>query len=139
MATVAKLTVFFEDPFWVGICERADGDRLEVCRVVFGAEPRDGEVYTYFLEHWTRLRFSPEVRVRPHPVTQCTNPKRLQRAIQKQLASPALSTKAQQAIQLQREEAGEQRRHIRSLRRQEEQARRYAQRTAKRKQKHKGR
>ena len=39
-----KLTVFFEDPFWVGIFERIEKGKLSVCRVVFGSEPKDYEV-----------------------------------------------------------------------------------------------
>ena len=31
-----KLTVYFEDPFWVGVFERVEYNSLSVCRVVFG-------------------------------------------------------------------------------------------------------
>ena len=57
----AKLTVFFEDPFWVGIYERGGGGLYEACRIVFGAEPRDCQVYAFLLEHWRKLRFSPSM------------------------------------------------------------------------------
>lgn len=39
-----KLTVYFEDPFWVGVFERVEGGKLPVCKVTFGAEPKDYEV-----------------------------------------------------------------------------------------------
>ena len=39
-----KLTVFFEDPFWVGIFERIEDGRLSVAKVTFGAETKDYEV-----------------------------------------------------------------------------------------------
>ena len=39
-----KLTVFFEDPFWVGVFERIEDGRLSVSKVTFGAEPKDYEV-----------------------------------------------------------------------------------------------
>ena len=45
----AKLTVFFEDPFWIGVFERIEGDKLSACRVTFGAEPRDYEVFGFVL------------------------------------------------------------------------------------------
>ena len=32
-----SLTVFFEDPFWVGVFERVDDGKLSVCKVTFGA------------------------------------------------------------------------------------------------------
>lgn len=41
----ASFTVFFEDPFWVGVYEREEPGGLTACRVVFGAEPKDGEIY----------------------------------------------------------------------------------------------
>ena len=37
--TGVRLTVFFEEPFWVGVFERRDGSGLSVSRVVFGADP----------------------------------------------------------------------------------------------------
>ena len=39
-----KLTVYFEEPFWVGVFERIDGGKLSVAKVTFGAEPKDYEV-----------------------------------------------------------------------------------------------
>ena len=33
----ARLTVWFADPFWVGVYEREAEGRLEVCRHTFGA------------------------------------------------------------------------------------------------------
>ena len=35
-----KLTVFFEEPFWVGIFERIEDGKLSVAKVTFGAEPK---------------------------------------------------------------------------------------------------
>ena len=45
----ARLTVWFADPFWVGVYEREAEGRLEVCRHTFGAEPKDGEVWQWLL------------------------------------------------------------------------------------------
>ena len=36
-----KLTVYFEEPFWVGIFERIEDGKLSVAKVTFGAEPKD--------------------------------------------------------------------------------------------------
>ena len=36
----ARITVCFEAPFWIGVLEREWGGTLEVCKIVFGAEPR---------------------------------------------------------------------------------------------------
>lgn len=39
------LTVHFEEPFWVGVFERRSKGKLAVCKVTFGSEPKDYEVY----------------------------------------------------------------------------------------------
>ena len=36
-----KLTVYFEEPFWVGVFERIESGKLSVAKVTFGAEPKD--------------------------------------------------------------------------------------------------
>ena len=38
--TQSTLTICFESPFWVGIYERVDGDRYEVCKIL---EQREAE------------------------------------------------------------------------------------------------
>ena len=35
-----KLTVFFEEPFWVGVFERVSEGKLSACKVTFGADDR---------------------------------------------------------------------------------------------------
>ena len=42
-------TVLFENPFWIGLYERIEGERYEVCKITFGTEPKDYEVYDYFI------------------------------------------------------------------------------------------
>ena len=42
-----KLTVYFENPFWVGVFERIENGKLSVCKVTFGAEPKDYEVWEF--------------------------------------------------------------------------------------------
>ena len=55
--TESKLTVYFDDPFWVGVYERISDGLLKVCKITFGAEPKDYEVYEYLLRNWHLLRF----------------------------------------------------------------------------------
>ncbi len=45
-----SLTVFFEDPFWVGVFELIEDGKLFVCKVTFGAEPKDYAVLEYVLQ-----------------------------------------------------------------------------------------
>ena len=40
----ARLTVYFEEPFWAALYRREEEDGCRVCKVTFGGEPRDQEV-----------------------------------------------------------------------------------------------
>jgi len=137
--TNARLTVFFEDPFYIALYERTQDGYTQVCRVVFGKEPTDAEIYEYFLENWPRLKFSP-------PVPAGTvldirkNPKRIQREIHRQLSGKmAAGTKSQQALKLQQEQAKAARRAGQKQRRALEEQQRFELRRQKKKEKHKGR
>ena len=56
-----KLTVFFEDPFWVGVFEHIEDGKLSAAKVTFGAEPKDYEVQEYIQRYYYSLKFSPAV------------------------------------------------------------------------------
>ena len=56
-----KLTVYFEEPFWVGVFERIEDGKLSVAKVTFGAEPKDYEVQKYIQKYYFSLKFSPAV------------------------------------------------------------------------------
>ena len=101
--TVANLTVFFEDPFWVCVYERTVGGLYEVCKITFGAEPKDYEVYEFLLKNHHCLQFSPALCAQL-PKKQRVSPKRMQRQIERQLQSTGVGTKAQQALKLQQEQ-----------------------------------
>lgn len=134
--TFGKLTVFFEDPFWVGIFERQADGLLSVCKITFGAEPRDGEVYGFVLQHYAHLKFSSGLE--NYACEKKYNPKRRQREARK-LTESGIGTKAQQALQLQREQGKAERDAARRVRKQEEKQRQFAVRQQKKKEKHKGR
>ena len=76
-----KLTVFFEDPFWVGVFERVEDSKLSVAKVTFGAEPKDYEVQEYIQKYYFRLKFSPAVDTVVKEIKR--NPKRMQREVKK--------------------------------------------------------
>lgn len=135
--TAISLTVLFEDPFWVGLFEREGGGRYEVCKVTFGAEPKDYEVYAYILSHWHRLVFSPAIPSE-EPEKRRINPKRRQRQIERQTVSRGVGTKAQQALKLQHEACKTQRRIITREMKEAEKERQFSRRQEKRRQKHRG-
>ena len=74
-----KLTVFFEEPFWVGVFERVLDGKLSACKVTFGVEPKDYEIYDFVLKNYYQLRFSPAVATDVKEVGR--NPKRVQRHV----------------------------------------------------------
>ena len=132
----SRLTVLFEDPFWVGLFERIYDGKYSVCRIVFGAEPRDFEVYEYILRRWDTLLFSPPLDS-PPPDTRRVNPKRRQRMLQKQTEA-GIGTKAQQALKLQQEQAKAVRNTQRRQRKEDDAARKLQIRAEKRREKHRG-
>ncbi len=44
------MTVLFEEPFWIGIYEREDGESYQAAKILFGAEPKGLEVQEYLLK-----------------------------------------------------------------------------------------
>ena len=53
-----KLTVYFEEPFWIGVFEHIEDGKLSVAKVIFGAEPKDYEVQEYIQKYYSDLKFS---------------------------------------------------------------------------------
>ena len=45
----------------MGIFERVSDGKLYVCKVIFGAEPTDAEVYRFLLDRHDEFLFSPTV------------------------------------------------------------------------------
>ena len=134
---VSKLTVFFEEPFWVGVCERESDGRYEACKITFGSEPKDYEVYEFLLRNWYALEFSPSIEASAL-IEKRINPKRMQRSISSQLQNTSLGTKAQQALKLQQEQ-GKLARKVHSREKREvEKELQFALRLQKRKEKHRG-
>lgn len=133
----AGLTVFFEGPFWVGVFERVEDGRLSVCRVVFGSEPRDYEVWDFVLKNYYGLRFSPAVEAALKDGR--VNPKRRQREARRQTLQAGIGTKSQQALQLQREAIKTERRQIGREQKEARKERLFELKQQKRKEKHRGR
>ena len=138
MAMKISLTVLFENPFWIGLYERFDNGNYEVCKITFGAEPKDYEIYDYLLQNWHKLKFSPPIKT-DKTKDRKINPKRMQREINSQLEDKGIGTKAQQALQLQREQSKVEKRARTKEQKEAEKERQYALRQEKKKAKHRGR
>ena len=126
-----RLTVFFEEPFWVGVFECISEGTLSVSEVTFGAEPKDYEVYDFVLKNYYRLRFSPAVATDVKETGH--NPKR------KQVQNTGIGTKSQQALKLQQEQLKTERKTVSREQRETEKQRQFELKQQKRKEKHRGR
>lgn len=134
--TIEKLTVFFENPFWVGIFERISDGKLFVCKVTFGAEPKDYEVLEFVLKNYNNLNFSDAIDTEIKKTSD--NPKRRQREAKRQVNNIGVGTKAQQALKLQHEKIKIERKQTSKHQREIEKQRKFDLKQQKRKEKHKG-
>lgn len=134
----SSLTILFEAPFWIGIYERTDNDKYEVCIITFGSEPKDYEVYEFLLKNWHKLKFSLPIQAET-AMERKINPKRMQREIHSQLQNEGIGTKAQQVLKLQHEQCKLERKIKSREQKEAEKDRRFAIRQEKKKAKHRGR
>ena len=138
MVYKSSFTILFENPFWIGLHERVRDGTYEVCKITFGAEPKDYEVYSFLLQNWNKLRFTLPIKTEKIEKRKI-NPKRLQRQISSQLEDRGMGTKAQQVLQLQREQNKAAKRIKTKEQKEIERKQQYALRQEKKKAKHKGR
>ncbi len=136
IGNMGKLTVFFEDPFWVGVFERVSDGELSVCKVTFGAEPKDYEVRDFIISHFYGLRFSPAVKFEQKQTAD--NPKKRLRNARKQMLHTGIGTRSQQALKKQREEMKTERRQTSREMREAEKQKQFDLKQQKKKEKHRG-
>ena len=131
-----KLTVFFEDPFWVGVFEVIENGKLSVAKVTFGAEPKDYEVWEFIIRNYYDLRFSPAVATVVKEGGR--NPKRIQREAKKQTLEKGIGTKSQQALKLQQEQNKQERKEKSREQKEAENRRLFDLKQQKKREKHRG-
>ncbi|MGM0890444.1 MAG: YjdF family protein [Bacillota bacterium] len=135
-----KLTLYFDGQFWLGIVEDNQDGFLRVCKHIFGKEPKDEEVQ-YFVNHiMMRLleRVTTGVKVNQNK-EQHINPKRLARAVGKEMKQKGASTKAQEALKLELENRKVKRKVLSREQIEEEKEKKRQLKVEKRKKKHRGR
>ena len=131
-----KLTVYFEEPFWVGVFERIEDGKLSVAKVTFGAEPKDYEVQEYIHKYYFSLKFSPAVDTVVKDIKR--NPKRMQREAKKQMQETGIGTKSQQALKLQQEQNKQVRKERSRKKKEAEEQRMFELKQQKKREKHRG-
>ena len=132
-----QLTVYFEDPYWIGLFERRRNGVYSVARHNFGGEPTDLDVYNFVLNNFYDLRFGGDIPEENKPETRL-NYKRLLRESRKIMKKEGAGTMAQEAMKRQMETKKVE---IKKLSREEREAQnllKYQMRREKKKEKHKG-
>jgi hypothetical protein len=139
MISQIKLTVLFNEPFWIGVFEVIENEEYKVCKVTFGPEPKDEEIYEIILQKFYSLNFSnSSLSLDNTFIEKKQNPKRLQRKIQKETNTSGLGTKAQIAIKLQHEQCKVQRKIKSKEQKEQEEQRKFSLKQKKKLEKHKG-
>ena len=131
-----RLTVYFEEPFWVGIFEHIEDGKLSVAKVTFGVETKDYGVQEYIQKYDVGLKFRPAVEAIVKNIKK--NPKRMQRAAKKQILETGIGTKSQQALKLQQEQNKQERKERSRKKKEAEEQRMFELKQRKKREKHKG-
>lgn len=133
-----KCTIYFEDPFWVGVFERIEDDTIAVARQIFGDEPTDTELYRFVLEEYSYLEFGAPCPLSTSPL-KSANFKRAQRAARQMMKRTGVSTMAQRAMQAGYERLKTERQADQRAQRAEQAEQKFIQKQKRKKQKHRGR
>lgn len=134
---VGKLTVLFEKPYWIGLFEVESEGKYNICKVTFGAEPKDYQVFEFILKNYNKLDFGKKINCFDVKAKKI-NPKKMQREIKKELKPEGMGTKAQEALKLQHELKKVERKKCSKKRREEEKEKMFLLKQQKRKQKRRG-
>ncbi|HTX71439.1 MAG TPA: YjdF family protein [Rectinemataceae bacterium] len=93
----AIFSIFYEGPFWVGVLEVHEGERLVVGRHVFGSEPSNAELLEFMLHRFHHIPRHVSSIGAPPAIERSRGAKRAIRAARRESRRPA-STRAQAAL-----------------------------------------
>jgi hypothetical protein len=131
-----NFTLFFEDPFWIGLLVISDIDFTSYSRIVFGGEPTEIELYSYLKTHFNSLEFITNSTVIPERRT-IRNPKRRQREISKTVKDRTGTKKSYDVIKNIEQQGKKKERQLKN-RRELTERQNYIVEIKKKKEKHKG-
>ena len=133
------LTVYYDGQFFSVVFETHDETGCRAARRVFAMPPSDPEIYALVLGDYAALEFSESLSDDREMSPSARNPKRRQREAARAQQLTAPSTRAQAALQAQREVNGAAGKHQRAQIKRERAQAQFALRTQKKKEKHRGR
>ncbi|MBP7237743.1 MAG: YjdF family protein [Petrotogaceae bacterium] len=132
-----RLTVFFEDPFWVGVFEKVEDQQLYVCKYVFGAEPKEYQIYELILTKLNNLYFSRGIYTEFKPEKK-VNPKRMQRQVSSFLKSRGPCEKAFTAMKYEHELLKNERKKVKKVLDETKNTEKFLKKQLNKKEKHRG-
>lgn len=88
-----SLTVYYEEPFWVGVFERVEDGKLYVANVVFGSEPSYKKIFEFIKDNYHKLQLGRVLDLQIK--TEIKNPKRRLKEAKKEICHRGVGTKAQ--------------------------------------------
>jgi hypothetical protein len=134
------LTVYFDDPWWVGVIACEEAGTLRAYRHIFGSEPSGEEVLAFILRDFLPLTSRPVVGLPGDAKALLRrNPKRAAREAARQTAERGISTKAQEALRVAREAEAQTRQATSRAERERAAEQRRAQTRARARARHRGR
>lgn len=133
-------TVFFDDPYWIGIIEQTIDGSYSVARIVFGSEPSDAQILEYLAKNYpNKVRFTNSVLTHEPKCKGRQNPKRRQREAARLMSERGSSTKAQKTLQQSYEDYKQEKQREQKRLKEATDLLKFQQKTEKRKQKRRGR
>jgi hypothetical protein len=134
-----RMTVLFDDPFWVALVEAEEAGGGRLYRHIFGGEPSGPEVYLFVLYELAELLRRPAAPLAiDQPAARMVNPKRRAREAARSTAERGVSAAAELALELGRAAAKQERRASARAARDAEAAVRYAKAQIKAREKRRG-
>lgn len=134
-----KLTIYFDGSFWCGLIEVEHEGHYQAIRYVFGPEPKDADVWEFVTKRLPQLlEQTGTVASQKKAAEKKLSPKRMQRLINREKRQPVVSTKAQIAMNEIREQAKAEKKSHKRRKKADYADKRFQQKQAKKREKHKG-
>ncbi|OHD14788.1 MAG: hypothetical protein A2086_13900 [Spirochaetes bacterium GWD1_27_9] len=130
----SKFIIYFENPFWVGILETIEDEKLKVARFVFGSEPTEPEIYNFTVEYFGKLKLSDGIEFDKRK-SKISNPRKLAK---KEQQNKGIGTKAQNAVKKMQEDRKIENKKISKAHKLEIEENKFLLKQLKKKEKHKG-
>ncbi|EEM58339.1 MULTISPECIES: YjdF family protein [Bacillus cereus group] len=136
-----KLTIYFDEQFWIGIVEMYENNKLKVCKHTFGSEPKDSEILDFIFHDMVPL-LSGASGVKnsiDKRKNKAINPKRLIRLAAKEIKNQGVSNKSYEVLRIELEQKKKMKQSITRPKKEELQEKKRQTKIQKRKAKHRGR